>query len=405
MKYIVILADGMSDWPLAELNGLSPMGAAAKPHMNQLAAGGICGLCQTVPPEFTPGSDVANLALLGYPPEQFYRGRSALEALGAGMEIEYSDLTLRANLVTLSDEAEFLDKRMLDYSGGDVSSADAAALIQAVSAALDDRQTQLFPSVGFRNILLWHNAADDTVYRPAHAMLGGRLRDNLPEGVQADAAVAYMQSAADILSQAPYNRERVAAGLPPANGIWLWGPGKKVALPPFRERYGLAGGIVCGVDLLRGIGRAAGMDVLTRPCFSGSSVTDFAGKGQLAAEYLLSGGDFVYVHIEAPDESSHQGSLAKKIAAIERIDAETLPAVLNPLQAAGEAYRLLITPDHSTSLATRDHVRDAVPFLLFDSRHHRVGKPVRHDEARAAQGVSFADGTALLRHFLDVNFY
>lgn len=405
MKYVVILADGMSDWPLAELNGLTPMGAAQKPHMNQLAAGGICGVCQTVPPEFTPGSDVANLALLGYPPGEFYRGRSALEALGAGIELEPNDLTLRANLVTLSDEAEFWDKRMLDYSGGDVASADAAALVKAVSAALDDEQTALFPGLGFRNILRRRQAADDTVYVPAHAILGQRLGDNLPEGPQAEAAVAYMRRAAEILRQAPYNQARVAAGLPPANGIWLWGPGKKAALPPFRERYGLVGGIVCGVDLLRGIGRAAGMDVLTRPSFSGGTVTDFAGKGRLAAEYLLSGGDFVYVHIEAPDESSHQGSLAKKIAAIERIDTETLPEVIEPLQAAGEDFRLLLTPDHATPLATRDHARNAVPFLLFDSIHHRAGEPVRHDEARAAQGVSFADGAALLRHFLDVDFY
>ncbi len=405
MKYVVILADGMSDRPLAELNGLTPMGAAQKPHMNALAAGGICGLCRTVPPDFMPGSDVANMALLGYPPGEFYRGRSALEALGAGIELAPDDLTLRANLVTLSDETDFLERRLLDYSGGEVASADAAALIQAVSAELDDEETQLFPGMGFRNILRRRQAADDTAYIPAHAMLSGRWRDNLPEGPKSEAAVAYMQRAAVILLHAPYNQARVAAGLPPANGIWLWGPGKKAALPPFRERYGLAGGIVCGVDLLRGIGRAAGMEVLTQPGFTGGTVTDFAGKGRLAAEYLLAGGDFVYVHIEAPDESSHQGSLARKIAAIERIDAATLPEVLAPLQAAGEEYRLLITPDHATPLATRDHARDAVPFLRFDSRHHRAGEPVRHDEARAAQGVSFADGPTLLRHFLNVDFY
>ncbi len=405
MKYVVILADGMSDWPLAELGGLTPMGAAEKPHMDALAAGGICGICQTVPPEFTPGSDVANMALLGYPPGEFYRGRSALEALGAGIELASSDLTLRANLVTLSDETDFLERRLLDYSGGDVASADAAALIRAVAAELDDEKTQLFPGIGFRNILRRRQAADDTAYHPAHAILGKRLLDNLPQGPQAEEAIAYMRRAAAILRQAPYNQAQVASGLPPANGIWLWGPGKKAELPPFRERYGLSGGIVCGVDLLRGLGRAAGMDVLTKPGFTGGTVTDFAGKGRLAAEYLLAGGDFVYVHIEAPDESSHQGSLAKKIAAIERIDAETLPEVMAPLQAAGEAFRLLITPDHATPLATRDHARDAVPFLLFDSRHHRAGEPVRHDEARAAQGVSLADGAVLLRHFLDVDFY
>jgi 2,3-bisphosphoglycerate-independent phosphoglycerate mutase len=406
MKYVFILADGMADWPNPELGGKTPMSVADKPHINAMAAGGITGLCQTVPPEFSPGSDVANLSVLGYPPAEFYKGRSSLEAVSAGVPMRIDDVTLRANLVYISDESDFNDKRMLDYSGGEIDSADAAALIEAVSRELDTDALELYPGISFRNILLLHNAKDDTKYQPAHDILDKRLGDNLPEGPAADAMVAYMKKAHEILSRQPYNLERVKNGQIPANGLWLWGPGVKPVLPSFAERYGLKGGVVSGVDLIRGIGISAGMDILYLSTATGGVVTDFRGKGELAAAYLKGGGDFVFVHVEAPDESGHQGQLAKKISAIERIDKETIVPILDALRAMNEDYRMIVMPDHATPLEIRTHAREAVPFLIFDSRYHKLDGSVVHDEARAKeQGLLLPNGQALMQKFLDLDFH
>lgn len=405
MKYVFILADGMADWPRPELEGKTPMTVAAKPHINAMAGGGIVGLCQTVPAEFSPGSDVANLSVLGYPPAEFYKGRSSLEAVSAGVLMRAGDVTLRANLVHISEEDDFNAKTMLDYSAGEIESADAAELIGVVAAELNDEKLALWPGISFRNILQIHEAADDTTYRPAHDILGQRLGDNLPQGPWAEAAVAYMKRAHEILSKHPYNEGRQIK----ANGLWLWGPGTKPALPSFAERYGLHGGIISGVDLLRGIGISAGMDVLYLSTATGGVETDFRGKGELAAAYLKGGGEFVFVHVEAPDESGHQGRLDKKVAAIERIDQETLPPILAALEALGEDWRMVVMPDHATPLEIRTHARDAVPFMIFDSRYHKLDNPVVHDEAYAKacaekNDLLLPDGQSLMKKFLDLNF-
>lgn len=373
MKYLILLADGMADRPLAELGGLTPMAAARKPNINALAVGGICGLCRTVPPGMTPGSEVANMAILGYPPQEFLRGRSALEALGAGIDLADGDMTLRANLVTLSDGADFGGRRLLDYSAGDIAEEDAAGLFALLADRLDDEQAQLFAGRGFRGILRLKRAAARD-FRAAHDIMGERLADNLPQGAGAAWAIAYMERAAEILAEAAYNKRRLAAGLMPANGLWLWGAGRRTELPDFQRCYGFCGTMIAGADLLKGIGRAAGLEVLELPTATGGVVTDFAGKGRLAAEYLLSGGEFAFVHIEAPDEASHQGDLAAKMNAIERIDRETLPPILQALRQAGEDFRLLIMPDHATPVRLRTHTAEEVPFLLFDSSLHRPGE-------------------------------
>lgn len=406
MKYVFVLADGMADWAIDELGGKTPMSVAAKPHINAMAAGGITGLCQTVPPQFSPGSDVANLSVLGYAPAEFYSGRSSLEAASAGVLLRSGDLTLRANLVHISDEADFADKHMVDYSGGEVASADAAELLRAVAAELNDDELEIYPGISYRNILLRHNAEDDTEYIPPHDIMGERLGDHLPDGPWAAEAVRYMERAHEILRRQSYNIERVKNGKTPADAIWLWGPGTRPTLPSFRERYGLKGGVVSAVDLIRGIGISAGMDILRLSTATGGVVTDFRGKGELAAAYLKGGGEFVFVHIEAPDESGHQNLLDKKISAIERIDQETIPPILDALRDLGEDYRMVVMPDHATPLAIRTHARDAVPFLIFDSRYHSLDGSVVHDEARAAeQGLLFPDGPTLLRHFLDPEYY
>lgn len=406
MKFIFILADGMADRPTEKLGGKTPMQVAKKPHIDAMAAGGITGLCQTVPAEFSPGSDVANLSVLGYPPKDFYKGRSSLEAISAGVPLGQGDLTLRANLVTISDEGAFEDKTMLDYSGGEIATVDAASLITALQQELDTEVLSIHPSVSFRNILLWHGGATDMSFHAAHDILDKRLGDNLPEGAMAGIALDYMKKAHEILKNHPYNKEKVAKGEKPANGIWLWGPGVKASLPSFEERYGLKGGVISGVDLIRGIGISARMDICYLASATGGVVTDFRGKGDIAAAYLKGGGEFVFVHVEAPDESGHQGKADMKVSAIERIDNETIPPIIEACKAMGEDYRIIVSPDHATPLDLRTHTREPIPFVIFDSRFHKLDQSVNHTEASAKEsGILFEDGKSMLLKFLDKDYH
>lgn len=406
MKYIFILADGMADRPNPVFNGKTPMYVADKPNINAMAAGGITGLCQTVPAEFAPGSDVANLSILGYPPKDYYKGRSSLEAISAGVPLEAGDLTLRANLVSLSDEENFEDKKLLDYCGGEVTTEDARMLIADVQKALDDETFSVHPSVSFRNILLWHGGATDMTFSPAHEIMDHRLGDELPQGSMADAAIDYMKKAQKILAEHPYNKEKVAKGELPANGLWLWGPGVKASLPSFTERYGLKGGVISGVDLIRGIGISAGMDICYLSTATGGVVTDFRGKGEMAAAYLKGGGEFIFVHIEAPDESGHQGKPDMKVNAIEKIDGELIPPIIEACKALGEDYRIIVSPDHATPLELRTHSREPIPFMMFDSRYHSLENSKIHDEESAKEsGILFEDGRSMLLKFLDPSYY
>ena len=406
MKYIFILADGMADRPNDIFGGKTAMHVANKPHMNAMAAGGITGICQTVPPEFSPGSDVANLSILGYPPKDYYKGRSSLEAVSAGVSLGEKDLTLRANLVSVSEEPVFEEKKLLDYCGGEVSTEDAAMLIADVQRALDNDFLSVHPSVSFRNILLWHGGATDMTFQPAHEIMGHRLGDEYPTGSMADIAIDYMKKAHEILKDHPYNKAKAAKGELQANALWLWGPGVKAPLPSFKERYGLKGGIISGVDLIRGIGISAGMDICYLASATGGVETDFRGKGDLAAAYLKGGGEFIFVHVEAPDESSHQGKADMKVKAIERIDQELIPAALSACKDMGEDYRIIVSPDHATPLELRTHSREPIPFVIFDSRHHKLDRSVIHDEDSAkASGILFEDGKSLFEKFLDPSYY
>lgn len=406
MKYIFVLADGMADRPNEIFNGKTPMYVADKPHINRMAAGGITGLCQTVPPEFNPGSDVANLSILGYPPKDYYKGRSSLEAISAGVPLGEGDLTLRANLVSVSDEENFDDKTLLDYCGGEVSTEDAAKLIADVQKALDDEVLSIHPSVSFRNILLWHGGATDMIFSPAHEIMDHRLGDEYPEGSMADIAIAYMKKAHEILKEHPYNKAKAKKGELQANALWLWGPGVKAPLPSFKERYGLKGGVISGVDLIRGIGISAGMDICYLGSATGGVVTDFRGKGDLAAAYLKGGGDFIFVHVEAPDESGHQGKPDMKVNAIEKIDQELIPPILDACAAMGEDYRIIVSPDHATPLELRTHSREPIPFVMFDSRYHSMENSIIHDEESAKEsGILFSDGKSMLMKFLDPSYH
>lgn len=389
MKYIIVLADGMADRPLAELGGKTPMAAADTPHMNVLAEGGKLGLCRTVEKDEIPASDVANMAILGYEPRKYLRGRSALEAMALGVELRNDEESLRANLVTLSDGEKFAERRLLDYSAGDIEPSAARELFALLAEKLDDEESRIFAGSGFRGI--WRKKYEgECRYVPPHDMMGEVIGENLPEGAGAERALLFMERAAKILADTPYNRECRKLGKKPANGLWLWGAGRPSVLPDFSERYSVSGAMVAGANLLKGIALAAGLRLLDLPSATGGVVTDFAGKGRTAAEYLIGGGDFVFVHIEAPDEAGHQGDMAAKIAAIERIDKETLAVLMEMLSVAGEEFRIIVMPDHATPIELRTHTAEPVPFLLFDSRVASYSQDKasgrEFDEASAACG-------------------
>lgn len=382
MKYIIVLADGMAD---LHGEGATPMELAEKPRMNGLAAGGRVGRCQTVRQDEEPGSDVANLAILGYEPRKYLSGRSSLEAAALGVPVATDEMTLRVNLVTLSEGCDFAERRLLDYSAGEIATDEAAELFALLAEKLDDEENRIFAGNGFRGI--WRGKYEGNCsFMAAHNIMGEKIAENLPQGVGAEKFVRYMERAAEILAGAEVNRRRRSDGKTEANGIWLWGAGRPMGLPDFAEKWGVRGGVVAGADLIKGIGRAAGLELIELATATGAVETDFAGKGRVALEYLLNGGEFVFVHIEAPDEAGHRGDLAAKVRAIERIDAEVLPPLLDGLAAAEEEYRLVVMPDHATPVKLRTHTREAVPLLLFDSRQDKKKVGGKFDEVSVARG-------------------
>ena len=407
MKFVLLLADGMADWPIPSLDNKTPMMVAKKTNMNNLAYQGKIGLCQTVPEGFAPGSDVANLSALGYPPQEFYTGRSSLEALSIGVAMTEGDISLRANIVTLSMETDYQDKTMVDYSSGEIASEEAKILIDYLKEELDDEIHSLFAGISYRNILLWHEGPLETELTPPHDITGQAIKDHLPKGPGSDYVINYQIKAHELLSAHPLNKEREKQGLPPANAVWFWGLGTAPLLPSFKDRYGLKASVICAVDLIKGIGIGAAMNVPDVPGATGNFHTNYLGKAEAALKELQNGSDFCFIHVEAPDESGHQGKLDEKIKSIEIIDDQVLKTVINGLKNMDEDYRILVMPDHATPMEIRTHSRNPVPFLIFDSRHHQMGETAgRFDEETAEKsGLYFQSGEALLKAFLNKDFY
>jgi 2,3-bisphosphoglycerate-independent phosphoglycerate mutase len=350
---------------------------------------------------------VANLSVLGYPPREYYTGRSSLEAVSIGVQMVAGDISLRANLVTLSDEPDYKDKSLLDYSGGEIGTAEAHILIDYLKEHLDVGERTLFPGVSFRNILLWHKGPLNLQLTPAHDITGQPVRDYLPKGPGSDIITACMIKSYEMLSQHPLNQQRKEKGLPPANGLWFWGLGTAPLLPPFKERYKLDGSVVCAVDLIKGIGLSADMSVPDVPGATGNFHTNYEAKAKVAIQELTSDSDFCFIHVEAPDESGHQGKLDEKIASIEKIDQLVLAPLVEFLKQKGEDFRILVMPDHETPMKIRTHASNPVPFVIYDSRHHRfwdINK--RFDEESVKESSLFyKSGQDLFQAFLDKEFY
>lgn len=401
MKYIVVLGDGMADYKLDELGGKTPLQYAKKPHIDALARKAEVGLCKTVPDGFKPGSDVANLSVMGYDPKDCYTGRSPLEAVSIGIKLAPTDVTLRCNLVTVSDEEPYEEKRMLDYSAGEISTAEAGELIQFLKAHLDAEDMTLYAGVSYRHCLVVHDGKMGHELTPPHDISGKPVKGRLPLGPYGERYLSMMKRSYDLLKDHPINRARIAAGKNPANSVWFWGEGTKPALENFREKFGLQGGVISAVDLVKGIGILAGMQVIDVEGATGNYDTNFAGKADAALGALLGGLDFVYIHMEAPDECGHQGDIAHKVYSIEQIDEKVAAPLVRGLKEAGEPFKMLICPDHPTPIAVRTHVADPIPYLLYSSEEERSNGADSYDEDAAAKtGMFVPAGCMLLQKML-----
>lgn len=373
MKYVIVLGDGMADEPIEALGGKTPLEYARTPVMDDLAGRSQVGLACTIPEGMKPGSDTANLAVLGYNPRQYYTGRSPLEALSIGVDMKEDDIALRTNLITLSEEEEaYEDKRILDHSSDEISTEDAAILLDAVRRELEDDMYHFYAGTSYRHLLIWSKGSVVEL-TPPHDVLGQRAGDHLP----ADEKLRAMQKKSyEILSRHPINLERKAKGLNPANSCWFWGAGTRPSLSSFEEKYHKKGAMISAVDLLKGIAVGTGMTNIHVEGANGGLHTNYEGKAQAAVDALLRDGfDFVYVHVEAPDEMGHQGSVEKKIQAIEYLDERIIGPIRKALDQSGEPYRLLVLPDHPTPIRVRTHTSDPIPYLLYDSEKElrRIG--------------------------------
>lgn len=400
MKYVVVLCDGMADYPVPALGGKTPMMVAKKPHIDALAAKAEVGLVRTVAPGLKPGSDVANMSVLGFDPHRFYTGRSPLEAASIGIDMKDSDVSLRTNLVTLSDKGEpFADKVIKDYCADDISTEEARQLIEAVQAAFGGGEYDFYTGVSYRHCLIWHGGTTELGnMTPPHDITGKVIGPHLSTAEMARPLLEMMEKSFDLLKDHPVNKARVAAGRRPANCIWLWGEGKRPALRPFEALYGIKGGMVSAVDLLKGIANCAGMEVAEVPGATGYIDTDFEGKAKAALD-LLTRNDLVYVHFEAPDECGHRNEPENKVKAIEMIDSRVLPILEEGLEQY-EDYKILLLPDHPTPIVTRTHASDPVPYLLYQKSAPKTGVDTINEETAKATGIYMENGPAMMPHFL-----
>ena len=400
MKYLVLLCDGMADYNYAGLNNKTPMMLAYKPNMDRLAQTATVGLAKTVADNLKPGSDVANLSVMGYDPSECYTGRSPLEAASIGINLTDTDVTLRCNLVTLSDEENYEDKTMIDYSAGDISSVEAAEIIKSIEEAFGNETYKFFAGVSYRHCLVVKNGTTDLGnMTPPHDISGRVIGGYLSDSKNAKPLIDLMKKSVFVLKDHPVNLKRIAEGKRPANSIWLWGEGTKPQIQSFKEKFGVNAGIVSAVDLIKGIGKLAKCDVAEVKGATGYIDTNFEGKANAAIE-LFKTNDLVYVHVEAPDECGHRGEAENKVKAIEFIDKRILGTLIQELEKYGE-YRILIMPDHPTPLITMTHARDPVPFMIYDNKKGVNGVNTFTEETAKSTGIYYDHGPDIMNVLLE----
>ena len=393
MKYLLIIPDGMADYPIEELGDRTPVEVARTPHLDAVCSEGLLGRSDTTCSSYPPGSDVATMCLLGYDPDEYYSGRAPLEAANMGIELGPDDIAVRCNLVTVDEE------NLIDYSGGALGTEDGHELMKAVGEELGSETLNFYPGVSYRNILVLRGQGElRTVANPPHDVMDQKLSTIYPTGEDGDLLLGLMKRSHEILSGHPVNRRRVQEGKRPANMIWLWGAGKKPVMPSFMERFGTTSAVIAAVDLIKGLGRILGWDIIEVEGATGYLDTNYAGKAE-AGIRALEDHDFVLVHIEAPDEAGHEGNIEEKIRAIERVDERVIGPCRDALRAFPQS-RTLVMPDHLTPIAVRTHVKEPVPFALCGTGI-KSGGPITYSEANAmTASLQFERGYDLMEYFL-----
>jgi 2,3-bisphosphoglycerate-independent phosphoglycerate mutase len=419
MKYFILLGDGMADLPISELSGMTPLQFAHKPNIDYLAVSATCGMVQTIPEGMEPGSGPANMSVMGYDPNVYYTGRSPLEALSLGIEMAPTDMVFRCNLVSLSQpepdrsesnkpevsDADYCDLTMLDYSSGEISTEEASGLIAAIEKSLSSDDLHFFPGKSYRHCTVWQHGPGSMVLTPPHDISGRCIREYLPTGEGSDRILSLMKASQKILKDHPVNVRRREKGLNTADSIWLWGQGTKPAMADFTETYGRKGAVISAVDLIFGLGRCSGLELIEVPGATGRLDTNFAGKGQAAIDGFTSGLDYIYLHVEAPDECGHHGDAPGKVLSIERIDEYIAGPVMEYLEAnrqkTGEDYKIMILPDHPTPVSIRTHSENPVPFLLYQSNAPVSSGVTNYCEDQAEKtGIRYGSGPSLFEAFI-----
>ncbi len=383
MKHIVVIGDGMADFPVPELQGKTPLMSANKPYMDMMAKAGFCGKVATIPDGMSPGSDVAGMSIFGYDPARYYTGRAPIEAAGMGISMGEEDVAFRCNLVHIDERPE--TNIMGDYSGGHISTEEARILIESLSEDVGSSEFAFFPGVGYRHIMLWRGGKAGMTTTPPHDITGKEIGPYVPFGEGAATALALMEQARMLFKEHPVNKKRISAGKTPANGIWLWGQGKKAFFPSFNEKYGLTGATVAAVDLIKGISRLVGFDAPLVEGATGYLDTDYGAKARKALE-LIDNHDIVYIHVEAPDEASHNGNTEEKIKVIGTLYEE-----------AGDRIKFLVVTDHATPISLKTHYACPVPFVVYEKRKPLKGCDTGYDER---SGEKLFTGEEMIAFFL-----
>ena len=402
MKYLVLLCDGMADYPVEELGGKTPMECAEKPNMDKLAKKSKVGLVKTVADGLKPGSDVANLSVLGYDPMVCYTGRSPLEAGSIGIDMADDDVSFRCNLVTVSSEEKYEDKTLVDYCADDISTAEAKELIEFLAKEFDNEEFNLYSGVSYRHCLIWHKGTLDLgSLTPPHDITGRKVTEYVPMHENAQKLYEMMKKSYDLLKDHPVNKAREEKGLRPANSMWFWGEGKRAALEPFKEKFGVKGSMISAVDLLKGIGKFSEMNVVSVDGATGYIDTNFEGKANAAINEFKNGSELVYVHVEAPDECGHRNEVQNKVKSIGIIDKLILDPVLSYLESTGEDFKILICPDHPTPLCLKTHTNDAVPFMIYHKNGEVNGVDTFNEKTAGETGVFVEKGPTLMQSFIN----
>ena len=397
MKYIILVGDGMADYPLPEIGGRTPLEVARTPNMDYIVENGTIGKVRTIPDETIPGSDVANISILGYDPKKYYTGRGPLEAANLGVELHEDDVAFRCNLVTVSAQ-----DILLDYSAGHISSKESRIIVESLDHQLGTNKFKFYPGVSYRNLLVVKRGAeihlDDLECRPPHDIAGRSVVKNLPKGDNAEIIIKLMQGSRPIMENHEINLVRIDLKENPANMIWLWGQGRKPKMPTFMDKYGISGSVISAVDLIKGLGIILGMEVINVPGATGYYDTDYLGKANAALK-SLERNDFVFVHVEAPDEAGHNGDLREKITAIERFDQLVVGRIIDVFKTRND-FRIMVLPDHATPLSLKTHVSDPVCFAIFGKDIIDRGFTKYCEKEAEKSELYFESGPSLMSYFM-----